>query len=501
MCVVCAGRVVGAAHAGGDGRDDRTADPWHLSSISAESFGEEQEQRDEGEVTGAAASARRRQLAEEEREWEAELWPPPEEALAALAPRAGRCALLRALRRHCCSAGTATAAAAVARGYGLGPEAWERSARLVGLGLSAAEGAGELEHALDLLRIAHHPALRLEPDHHCGPGGADEVVAEPQPPPPLPPPVAASADGDAAAAAAAAGAGHGSAAAMAAMAAVPLGDGGAAGEGERAGQGGPPEPAGAAGGALLREHRLVRGHGIWGRVGVWECAFFQLFGRETRARAADLYGKRTGEMEQYERAQQQQVEQNIAVRCVSALGPMLGRLEVPAEVPAALLEKLRMLSVLTDEGHAVASAALREMIEVSRPASQPASLGHPPRPACRLPPVPPTPTSWLAGWRLRWAEMAAVAVARARRRSWRPLAASVTGWSEGSRGHWRPSSWPRTGTTPCTAHRPPPTTAAAAAAAPTHDLATSHSERTRLPFLPSWRGRAKVRLGVRGAWA
>jgi hypothetical protein len=451
MCVVCAGRVVGAAHAGGDGRDDRTADPWHLSSISAESFGEEQEQRDEGEVTGAAASARRRQLAEEEREWEAELWPPPEEALAALAPRAGRCALLRALRRHCCSAGTATAAAAVARGYGLGPEAWERSARLVGLGLSAAEGAGELEHALDLLRIAHHPALRLEPDHHCGPGGADEVVAEPQPPPPLPPPVAASADGDAAAAAAAAGAGHGSMAAMAAMAAVPLGDGGAAGEGERAGQGGPPEPAGAAGGALLREHRLVRGHGIWGRVGVWECAFFQLFGRETRARAADLYGKRTGEMEQYERAQQQQVEQNIAVRCVSALGPMLGRLEVPAEVPAALLEKLRMLSVLTDEGHAVASAALREMIEVSQPASQRAWGIHTPARPCH----PPPPAAWLAGgcgglsWRLwRWPERVAGAGGPWRRAS---LAGAKARAGTGGRAAGLGPVPPRA---PPTAHRP-----------------------------------------------
>ena len=46
------------------------------------------------------------------------------------------------------------------------------------------------------------------------------------------------------------------------------------------------------GGPLLREHSLVLEHEVWQGLGVWECAFFQLFSRETSARAADLYAPR-----------------------------------------------------------------------------------------------------------------------------------------------------------------------------------------------------------------
>ena len=39
-------------------------------------------------------------------------------------------------------------------------------------------------------------------------------------------------------------------------------------------------------------------------AGIWECAFFQIFSRETSSRASDLYGKRLHEMDQEERSQQ-----------------------------------------------------------------------------------------------------------------------------------------------------------------------------------------------------
>ena len=47
-------------------------------------------------------------------------------------------------------------------------------------------------------------------------------------------------------------------------------------------------------------------------AGIWECAFFQIFSRETSSRASDLYGKRLHEMDQEERSQQVYIGQHLS---------------------------------------------------------------------------------------------------------------------------------------------------------------------------------------------
>ena len=44
-----------------------------------------------------------------------------------------------------------------------------------------------------------------------------------------------------------------------------------------------------------------------------------------------------------------QVEQNIAVRCLQALGPLLAAMDVSPSIGAGLLDKLQMLSMLSLE--------------------------------------------------------------------------------------------------------------------------------------------------------
>ena len=113
-------------------------------------------------------------------------------------------------------------------------------------------------------------------------------------------------------------------------------------------------------GPLSRQHFAVATHPVWGGVGVWECAFYQLFSRETSARAADLYGKRMRNMDETEREQQQQVEQNIAVRCMRDVGTMMATMCVDETVGSDLLGKLEMMGMISTEGNGVSAGLISE---------------------------------------------------------------------------------------------------------------------------------------------
>ena len=65
---------------------------------------------------------------------------------------------------------------------------------------------------------------------------------------------------------------------------------------------------------------------------------------------------------------QEQVEQNLAVRCMQSVGTMLATLRIDQgeQVTAQLLEKLEMMGMISAEGRAVAAEAVGEQYRAVR---------------------------------------------------------------------------------------------------------------------------------------
>jgi hydrogenase maturation factor HypF (carbamoyltransferase family) len=70
-------------------------------------------------------------------------------------------------------------------------------------------------------------------------------------------------------------------------------------------------------------------------------------------------------MDDMEREQQQQVEQNIAVRCVRDVGTMMATMHVPNAIATDLLEKLQMLDMISGTGKDVAAALCEEQYQAA----------------------------------------------------------------------------------------------------------------------------------------
>lgn len=77
------------------------------------------------------------------------------------------------------------------------------------------------------------------------------------------------------------------------------------------------------------------------------------------------YGKRRKHMDDTEREQQQQVEQNIAVRCLRDVATMMAAMHVPPTVGSELIGKLEMLGMISATGKDVAGGVCEEQYQAA----------------------------------------------------------------------------------------------------------------------------------------
>jgi hypothetical protein len=70
-------------------------------------------------------------------------------------------------------------------------------------------------------------------------------------------------------------------------------------------------------------------------------------------------------MDDMEREQQQQVEQNIAVRCLRDVATMMATMHVPPGVGQELLDKLEMLGMISATGKDVAEGVCEEQYQAA----------------------------------------------------------------------------------------------------------------------------------------